>query len=167
MGKIGLKWNNQVIMNGYQDAPLGLLSFLSFAFSVIAAVLAIDMFKLLRTGGFGRTWRLLITASVMLVLLQVLRMAQVLNFRPVAEAHLAQVVELCFIISLAYAFYVQRQLFTHEHKHNEEMEDEEAEDADLNDEDDADSASAEEEYSVSTPSKNWMQGSADISRPAR
>ena len=153
-------------MNGYQDAPLGLLSFLSFAFSVITAVLAIDMFKLLRTGGFGKTWRLLITASVMLVLLQVLRMAQVLNFRPVAEAHLAQIVELCFIMSLAYSFYLQRQLFTHEHKHNEE--DEDIEDADLSDEDDADSSSAEEEHSVSPPSNNWAQyGSADISRPAR
>ena len=163
-------------MNGYQDAPLGLLSFLSFAFSVIAAVLAIDMFKLLRTGGFGKTWRLLITASVMLVLLQVLRMAQVLNFRPVKEAHLAQIVELCFIMSLAYAFYVQRQVFNHEHKSS--LEDDETEDIqNEDDESDADSDSSSdldfnsdsesETAEDSAPLKNWSQyGSSDISRPA-
>lgn len=103
-------------MNGVHDAPLGLLSFLSFAFSVIAAVLAIDMYKLLRTGEFGKTWRLLITASVMLALLQVLRMAEALRFRPIVEAHLSEIVELCFVMSLAYAFYLQRKLFGYEDK---------------------------------------------------
>src|SRR5690242_7044005 len=97
-------------------SPLGLLSFLSFAFSVIAAVLAIDMYKLLRTGEFGKTWRLLITASVMFALLQVLRMAEIMNWRAIGEGQLAQVVELVFVISLAYAFYLQRRAFTHEHK---------------------------------------------------
>lgn len=97
-------------------SPLGLLSFLSFAFSVIAAVLAIDMYKLLRTGEFGKTWRLLIIASVMFALLQMLRMAEILNWRAIDVSHLAQVVELVFVISLAYAFYLQRSAFTHEHK---------------------------------------------------
>ncbi len=99
-------------MNASADSPLGLLTFLSFGFSIIAAVLAIDMYKLLRSGGFGRTWRLLITASVILVLLQVLRMAEVLNFNPIIEERLAQIVELCFVITLAFAFYNQRNVFT-------------------------------------------------------
>lgn len=99
-------------MNASAESPLGLLTFLSFGFSIIAAVLAIDMYKLLRTGGFGRTWRLLIIASVMFVLLQVLRLGEVLNFEAVTEAHLAQIVELCFVITLAYAFYNQRKAFT-------------------------------------------------------
>lgn len=98
-------------MNASADSPLGLLTFLSFGFSIIAAVLAIDMYKLLRSGGFGRTWRLLITASVILVLLQVLRMAEVLNFNPIIEERLAQIVELCFVITLAFAFYNQRNVF--------------------------------------------------------
>ena len=104
-------------MNGVQDAPLGLLSFLSFAFSIIAAVLAIDMYKLFRTGEFGKTWRLLIIASVMFALLQVLRMGEILNFRPLREAHLGEIVELCFVMSLAYAFYVQRKLYSSDNKH--------------------------------------------------
>jgi hypothetical protein len=175
-------------MNSVQDAPFGLLSFLSFAFSIIAAVSAIDMYKLLRTGEFGKSWRLLIIASVMLALLQVLRMAEILNFRPVAEAHLAQIVELCFVMSLAYAFYVQRKLFSYEHKRST-SEDAKDEESDGNEfpEDETGHTSFEEyvdeEYvdhnlsphqkpgdttgPVSAPSKVWTQhGSGDISRPA-
>lgn len=103
-------------MNASADSPLGLLTFLSFGFSIIAAVLAIDMYKLLRSGGFERTWRLLIIASVMLVLLQVLRMAEVLHFEAIDEDRLAQIVELCFVITLAYAFYNQRNVFTRARK---------------------------------------------------
>ncbi len=106
------------------SAPtLGVLSFLSFGFSVIAAVLAIDMYKLLRTGEFGRTWRLLIIASVMFALLQVLRMAEFLDFQAMQDYHLSEITELCFVMTLAYAFYLQRKVFTREHKsrHVEEM----------------------------------------------
>lgn len=109
-------------MNGIVDAPLGALSFLSFGLSVIAAVLAIDMYRLLRTGEFGQTWRLLIIASVMMALLQVLRMAEVFEFDSLIEERLAQIVELCFIITLAYAFYCQRKVFTRENDRNLEME---------------------------------------------
>ena len=95
-------------------SPLGLLSFLTFAFSVIAAVLAIDMYKLLRTGDFGKTWRLLIIASVIFVLLQVVRLAAVLDLRARQAGELAQVVELCFVMALAFAFYQQGRVFTRE-----------------------------------------------------
>ena len=95
-----------------EASPLGLLSFLSFCFSIIGAVLAIDMYRLLRTGEYGRTWRLLIIATVIFALLQVLRLAETLEFRPVDISKLVQIVELCFVISLAYAFYLQRKLFT-------------------------------------------------------
>jgi hypothetical protein len=79
--------------------------------SIIAAVLAIDMYSLLRVGQFGRTWRILIVASVVFVLLQVLRMTDLLL--NVEAAHdLSQVVELVFAITLAYAFYRQRSLYT-------------------------------------------------------
>ena len=99
-------------MNDSAETSLGLLTFLSFGISVIAAVLAIDMYKLLRTGESGKPWRFLIIASVMLVLLQVLRMAEVLNLRGFEEAHLGEIVELCFVMTLAYAFYRQRKIFT-------------------------------------------------------
>jgi hypothetical protein len=117
-------------MNGSADASLGLLSFLSFGVSVIAAVLAIDMYKLLRTGEFGKPWRLLIIASVMLVLLQVLKMVEVLNWRGFEEAHLAEIVQLCFVMTLAYAFYRQRKIFNSEFKANHAIQ---ADDLELDD----------------------------------
>ena len=93
-------------------SPLGLLSFLTFGLSIIAAVMAIDMYKLLRTGDFGKTWRLLIIASVMFALLQVVKLGEILNFRTMSGYHLSEVVELCFVMALAYAFYQQRKVFT-------------------------------------------------------
>jgi hypothetical protein len=96
---------------GDSGAYLGLLSFFSFSFSVIAAVLAIDMYTLLRTGELGKTWRILIIASVMFALAQVVRMAELLNWR-MSEYGLSQIVELVFVLALAYAFFLQRQTFT-------------------------------------------------------
>jgi hypothetical protein len=109
-------------------SPLGLLSFLTFGLSIIAAVMAIDMYKLLRTGDFGKTWRLLIIASVMFALLQVVKLGEILNFRT-SGYHLSEIVELCFVMALAYAFYQQRRVFTGQSKkaHLDET-DEEAED---------------------------------------
>jgi hypothetical protein len=99
-----------------------LLSFLTFCFSIIAAVLAIDMYKLLRTGDFGKTWRLLIIACVMFALLQALKLAEVLNFHAMAQFHLSEIVELCFVMALAYAFYQQRRLFSRQSKVRREEE---------------------------------------------
>ena len=96
---------------GKDGSVVGLMSFLSFAFSVMAAVLAIDMYKLLRTGQFGKTWRVLIIATVMFALMQALRLAEVLKFQTFRDFHLSEVVELMFVISLAYAFYLQRSVF--------------------------------------------------------
>ncbi len=96
---------------GESGAYLGLLSFLSFGFSVIAAVLAIDMYTLLRTGEMGKTWRVLIIASVMFALAQVIRMAELLNWR-MADYGLSQIVEMVFVLALSYAFFLQRQTFT-------------------------------------------------------
>ena len=90
---------------------IGLLSFLSFGFSVIAAVLAIDTYALLRTGQSGGTWRVLIIASVIFALMQALRLGELLNFSALSNAHLSEVVELVFVIALTYAFYLQRRIF--------------------------------------------------------
>lgn len=91
---------------------IGLLSFLSFAFSIIAAVLAIDMYRLLRAGEYGKTWRVLIITSVMFALLQALRLAEFFNMHALDVEDLSQIVELAFVMSLAYTFYLQRQVFT-------------------------------------------------------
>ncbi len=84
------------------------LSFLSFGLSVVAAVLAIDMYKLSRTGQFGASWRVLITASVIYALLQAAHLAEGADIN---IAKLSRVIELVFVLSLVYAFYLQRQIF--------------------------------------------------------
>ncbi len=84
------------------------MSFLSFGFSLIAAVLAIDMYKLSRTGQFGASWRVLITATVIYALLQASHLAETVN---IGFAKMSHVVELIFVLALAYSFYLQRQLF--------------------------------------------------------
>ena len=93
------------------EGVIGLLSFLSFGFSVIAAVLAIDTYALLRTGQSGGTWRVLIIASVIFALMHALRLAELLNFSALSTAHLSEIVELVFVIALTYAFYLQRRIF--------------------------------------------------------
>lgn len=98
-------------MNTDPEMYFGALNLLTFGFSVIAAVLAIDMYALLRTGEFGRTWRILIVASVIFVLSQVLDMSG--HLLGSANAFkIGQVVQLIFIIAVAYAFYRQRQVYT-------------------------------------------------------
>jgi hypothetical protein len=92
---------------------VGLLSLLSFGLSVIAAVCAIDMYTLTRTGEFGKTWRVLIIASVMFALMQVLRIAELLNWQAFKRYQLSEIVELMFVMSLAYAFSLQRKAFHH------------------------------------------------------
>lgn len=93
------------------EGVIGLLSFLSFGFSVIAAVLAIDTYALLRTGQSGGTWRVLIIASVIFALMQALRLAEILDLPALSGLHLSEIVELMFVISLTYAFYLQRRIF--------------------------------------------------------
>jgi hypothetical protein len=93
------------------DGYVGLLSFCSFAFSVIAAVLAIDLYALFRTGRSGATWRVLIIASVIFALMHVLRLAELLNFSAFRRTHLSEIVELIFVMALAYAFYLERRTF--------------------------------------------------------
>jgi hypothetical protein len=90
---------------------MGMISLFSFALSVIAAVLAIDMYALLRTGEFGPTWRVLIIASVMFALVQALKMADYFDWKTLDTDILAQVVELAFALCIAYAFYLQRKAF--------------------------------------------------------
>lgn len=98
-------------MNSTPTTYIGVLNFLTFGISIIAAVLAIDMYGLLRVGESGRTWRILIIASVIFVMLQVLRMAEILMHLEIAN-ELSQVVALMFAIAFAYAFYRQRAIYS-------------------------------------------------------
>jgi hypothetical protein len=99
------------MIGGANGSYVGLLSLLSLALSMVAAVCAIDMYTLTRTGEFGKTWRILIIASVMFAFMQVLRIAELLNWQALTHYHLSEIVELMFVMSLAYAFFLQRRAF--------------------------------------------------------
>jgi hypothetical protein len=100
-----------------ETAPYaGIITFFTFALSVIAAVLAIDMYALLRTGEFGRVWRILIIASVMFALAQAMRLANWLEWDVVRQFYLADIAQLAFALMLGYAFYAQRVVFSQRDK---------------------------------------------------
>lgn len=87
-----------------------------FLLSVGAAALAINLYSLLRTGQFGASWRVLIIASVLFALLQAVKLAEVTGVPYAAQMELSSVVELVFVLALAYAFYLQRQVFSEAHR---------------------------------------------------
>lgn len=83
-----------------------------FLLSVGAATLAINLYSLLRTGQIGASWRVLIIASVLFALVQATKLAEVTGVPYATSLHLSGIIELVFVLALAYAFYLQRQVFT-------------------------------------------------------
>ncbi len=104
-----------------------LTAFVSFSLSVGAAALAIRLYSLLRTGQMGASWRVLIIASVLFALLQTVRLVEAVSHSANA-IHFSSVVEVVFILTLSYAFWLQKQVFEEhfraQRKDSEEDEDE-------------------------------------------
>ncbi len=95
-------------------SPIVVTAFLSFSLSAGAAAFAINLYSLLRTGRMGTSWRVLIIASVLFAFLQALRLVEAIS--PAMEAmHISSLVEVVFAITLAYAFWLQRQVFVEHH----------------------------------------------------
>ena len=113
------------------DSSAVLAAFTSFTLSVGAAALAIRLYSLLRTGRMGVSWRVLIIASVLFALLQTVRLAEAIS-PSVREMHFSSVVEVVFILALAYAFYLQKKVFEeHHYRPHPQESDEEEEEGDL------------------------------------
>ncbi len=109
------------------QSPVAVAAFLSFVLSLGAAVLAINLYSLLRTGRMGASWRVLIIASVLFALLQALQFTEAVS--PVANSiHISSVVEVVFALALAYAFWLQRQVFVEHHHVEQTVFDEEDDD---------------------------------------
>lgn len=101
-------------------SPTVLAAFISFALSVGAAGLAINLYSLLRTGRMGASWRVLTIASVLFALLQAIKLIEVV-FPSAGALRISSVVEVVFTLALAYAFWLQRRVFE-EHHHRPPME---------------------------------------------
>lgn len=98
-----------------------------FVLSVVASAIAINLYSLLRTGQIGASWRVLIIASVLFSLVQAAKLAEVCGVPYAEQLHLSAIVELIFVLALAYAFYLQRQVFS-EASHARRDEEESVED---------------------------------------
>ena len=83
-----------------------------FLLSVGASAIAINLYSLLRTGEFGSSWRVLIIASVLYSLGQAVKLAEVCDVPYAQQLQLSSIVNLIFVLALAYAFFLQRQVFT-------------------------------------------------------
>ncbi len=83
-----------------------------FLLSVGAAAIAINLYSLLRTGRIGASWRVLIIASVLFSLFQAVKLAEVSGVPYAQSMHLSSIIELVFVLALAYAFWLQRLVFS-------------------------------------------------------
>ncbi len=101
------------MLDNINAAYLQFLTLLSFAFSVVAAVLAIDMYRLLRTAQVGHSWRILCISSVLFAFTLALRMAESFEWGGLHRFQLSRFSEVMFLFGLAYAFYLQRHAFSH------------------------------------------------------
>ena len=83
----------------------------SFVLGIGAAVLAIHLYPLLRVGRSGASWRVLIIAAVLFALMQALHFCEIVGLPYARAMQLSSVVQLVFGLALAYAFWLQRQVF--------------------------------------------------------
>ena len=90
------------------DVVSALFSFLT---SIGAAVLAINLYPLLRVGRNGESWRVLIIAAVLFALMQVLHFCEIIGVPYMSALRLSSIIQMVFGLALAYAFFLQRQVF--------------------------------------------------------
>lgn len=90
------------------DVVSALFSFLT---SIGAAVLAINLYPQLRVGRNGESWRVLIIAAVLFALMQALHFCEIIGVPYMSALQLSSIVQMVFGLALAYAFFLQRQVF--------------------------------------------------------
>lgn len=90
------------------DVVSALFSFLT---SIGAAVLAINLYPQLRVGRNGESWRILIIAAVLFALMQALHFCEIIDVPYMSALRLSSIIQMMFGLALAYAFFLQRQVF--------------------------------------------------------
>ena len=100
------------MLENINAAYVQLLTLLSFFMAVVAAVLAVDMYRLMRTAEVGNSWRILCIASVLFALTLALRLAEFFDWGGLRSYELSRFGEAMFVFALAYAFHLQRKAFS-------------------------------------------------------
>ncbi|MCS6862366.1 MAG: hypothetical protein NZT92_18845 [Abditibacteriales bacterium] len=91
------------------------MSLISFFVAMVAAVWAVEMYRLLRAGEGGKAWRVLVVASVVFAVHELYALGRstgIFQFEGIAEA-----TGMMFAALLAYAFYTQRRAFLYPQSH--------------------------------------------------
>lgn len=87
-------------------------SLATFVLTLFALVLAIQLYALLRTGTVGGTWRIIVGATALFGMGEILRFAGVWGFLDSLSSHVAaQIANFLFAALLAWALWIQRQAF--------------------------------------------------------
>lgn len=90
-------------------ALTAIASFLSFIIVLFAAVWAVELYRLLKTGEIGKTWRVLIVATLVFAVHEILAMAETFGY--IERTLATDLTDLVFVFLLAYACYLQRRAF--------------------------------------------------------
>lgn len=85
------------------------LLLLTFFAAIFATVWAIELYSLLKTGEVGKTWRVIVVATILFAVSEVFKFGELLGYLP--QHHVNDYLELPFIIILATACYMQRKAF--------------------------------------------------------
>jgi hypothetical protein len=94
------------------------MSLISFFVAVLAAVWAVELYRLLRAGEGGRAWRVLIIATIVFAIQQLYAIGRGLGF--IEMSGVAEITQVVFVVLLAYAFYTQRRIFLYPQSHRTE-----------------------------------------------
>ncbi len=94
------------------------MSVVSFVITVVAALWAVELYRLLRAGEGGKAWRVLVFATVAFAVHELYTIGRGLGICEFGG--IAEITELFFVILLAYAIYTQRQSFFYPQSHRGE-----------------------------------------------
>lgn len=85
----------------------------SFIVSLLAAIWALELYQLLRTGAIGKSWKILIAAALVFMVHEVTNIVRI--FGSFGDFGLYDATKLLFVLLLAWGFYAQRHVFYSPH----------------------------------------------------
>ncbi len=86
-----------------------LVALVAFVFSLLAAIWALELYQLLRTGAIGKSWRVFIVAALVFMVHEVTHMVRI--FGAFDDLGMYEATKLIFVALMAYGFYAQRRVF--------------------------------------------------------
>lgn len=107
---------------------MGSLQLVNFVVALFAALVALQLYSLLRTGSVGRTWKILIVGAVILVVHAVAAFMihcfpEGVGTMPFAQS-VSEVLKTAFVFTLAWGLWMQRQAFYAPWRYRDEIDEE-------------------------------------------